>query len=44
LRERREQLRKDPDYVRQVLEDGAGKARSIARRTIEEVYQRMGLA
>ena len=44
LRERREQFSKDPDYVRQVLEDGAAKARAIARRTIEEVYQRMGLA
>jgi tryptophanyl-tRNA synthetase len=44
LRERREQLRQDPDYVQQILEEGAAKARTIARRTIEEVYQRMGLA
>jgi tryptophanyl-tRNA synthetase len=44
LRERREQFRKDPNYVQQVLEDGAAKARTIARQTIEEVYQRMGLA
>lgn len=44
LRARREKFSKDPDFVRQVLEDGAIKARAIARQTIAEVYQRMGLA
>jgi len=44
LRERREQFRQNPDYVRDILADGAAKARAIAQQTIGEVYQRMGLA
>jgi tryptophanyl-tRNA synthetase len=44
LRERRERFRQDPDLVPQVLAEGAAKARAIARQTIEEVYQRMGLS
>ena len=44
LRERRQELQKRPDYVRDILADGATRARAIARDTIEEVYERMGLA
>ncbi|MCI0793230.1 MAG: tryptophan--tRNA ligase [Chloroflexi bacterium] len=44
LRERRREYQERPDYVRDVLADGAKRARAIARETIEEVYQKMGLA
>ena len=44
LRERRREYQERPDYVRDVLADGANRARAIARDTIEEVYQKMGLA
>ena len=44
LRERRQELQKRPDYVREVLEEGGKQARAIAQKTIEEVYERMGLA
>ena len=44
LRERRREYQQRPDYVRDVLADGAKRARAIARETIEEVYQKMGLA
>ena len=43
FRERRQDYATRPDFVRDVLEDGASKARVIARNTIEEVYQKMGL-
>ena len=44
LRERRREYEAQPGLVRQVLEDGAKKARAIACKTMEEVYQKMGLA
>ena len=44
LRQRRRDYQARPGYVREVLQAGAEKARVIARRTIEEVYQKMGLA
>ena len=44
FRERRREYEARPDFVNDVLQDGAEKARSIARDTIEEVYQKMGLA
>ena len=43
-RERRHDYESRPGFVDEVLEDGAKKARVIARQTIEEVYQKMGLA
>ena len=43
FRERREGYRERPEYLRGVLEDGATRARVIAQRTIEEVYEKMGL-
>jgi tryptophanyl-tRNA synthetase len=44
FRERRREYEARPGFVQDVLEDGAKKARVIARRTLEEVYQKMGLA
>ena len=44
FRERRRDYESRPGFVDEVLEDGAKKARVIARQTIEEVYQKMGLS
>ena len=44
LRERRREFQQRPGFVREVLEDGASRARVIARETIQEVYQKMGLS
>ena len=44
FRERRREYEAQPGFVQDVLEDGANKARAVARRTLEEVYQKMGLA
>ncbi len=44
FRERRRERAARPGHVREVLAAGAERARAIARRTIEEAYQRMGLA
>ena len=44
LRERRREFQQRPGYVREVLEHGANQAREIARETIQEVYQKMGLS
>ncbi|MDP2919084.1 MAG: tryptophan--tRNA ligase [Dehalococcoidia bacterium] len=44
LRLKRAELAGKPDYVRQVLANGADRARVIARQTIKEVKQKMGLA
>lgn len=43
FRERAEEYRANPDLVRQVLDDGAGRARVIAKETMAEVRERMGL-
>jgi len=39
-----ERLREDEAYVKQVMSDGAEKARVIARGTLREVKERIGLA
>ena len=44
FRERRRQLAEKPDVVREVLADGAARATTVARATIAEVYERVGLA
>ncbi len=44
MRERRREFEQRPGYVREILDEGGKKARAIAQVTIEEVYQRMGLA
>ena len=43
LRERAQELRSQPQRVREILRAGADKARAIARRTMERVRRRMGL-
>ena len=44
FRERRREFETRPSYVQDVLEDGAKKAQAIAQKTIQEVYEKMGLA
>jgi tryptophanyl-tRNA synthetase len=43
FRERRAALAAKPQYVKDVLNDGASRARVIARETMREVKQRIGL-
>jgi tryptophanyl-tRNA synthetase len=43
FRERRSSLANEPRYIVDVLEDGAQRAQVIARETIREVKQKMGL-
>ena len=43
FRERRAELAAKPKYVTDVLTDGAQRARIIARETIREVKEKMGL-
>lgn len=43
LRERRSELANRPEYIRDVLSEGARRARVIARQTIYEVKERMNL-
>jgi tryptophanyl-tRNA synthetase len=43
FRERRTKLEANPEYLKEVLENGARRAQVIARNTITEVKQRMGL-
>ncbi len=44
IQEKRIELEKDPDYVEQVIEEGAKKAREIVRQTLTETKQKMGLS
>jgi tryptophanyl-tRNA synthetase len=44
FRQRRAEIAAKPDYIRDVLADGAKRARVIARQTLNEAKQRMGLA
>ncbi len=43
LRQRRAELAAKPEYVKEVLADGAKRASVIARETLKEVKQKMGL-
>jgi tryptophanyl-tRNA synthetase len=43
LRQRRSDLASKPEYVREVLTEGANRVRSIAQETIREVKHNMGL-
>ena len=43
LRERRREFQERPGYVQEVLKDGADRAGAIAKETIHEVYEKMGL-
>ena len=44
LRERREEIKSKSSYVQEVLHEGGKKARAIAKETIAEVYDKMGLS
>lgn len=43
MRQAREELARDMDHVRSVLEDGARRARVVATQTLERVYKKVGL-
>lgn len=42
-RQKRAELSKNPDYVKNVLKDGAKKASAIAEKTLKEVKEKIGL-
>ena len=42
-RQKRAELEKNPDYVKKVLADGAGRAKALAGKTLAEVRQAVGL-
>lgn len=42
-REKRKRLEKNPELVRQILEEGAKKARNVAGKTLDEVYGVIGI-
>ena len=44
FRERRLEFAAKPSYVDEVLADGAARAGAVARETIREVYDKMGLS
>jgi tryptophanyl-tRNA synthetase len=44
LRDRRRELAADPDYVEGVLEEGARRARAVAREVIDDAREATGLA
>jgi tryptophanyl-tRNA synthetase len=43
IRERREELAKDPDYIMDVLRQGTDKCRIITQQTLDEVKDGLGL-
>jgi tryptophanyl-tRNA synthetase len=43
IRERREQLAKDPDYVFDLLREGTNRARAITQQTLDEVREALGM-
>lgn len=43
LQEKRRELESNPEYVDKVIREGAEKARAVARETLKEVKQKMGL-
>ena len=43
MRQKREELAADPDYVNRVLREGAEKARALADPVLERVKRAMGL-
>jgi tryptophanyl-tRNA synthetase len=43
IRDRYEELMRSPDVVRDVLAEGARRARPVAEATMDEVRRRMGL-
>lgn len=43
LQEKRKELENNPEYVNKVIKEGAEKAREVARETLKEVKEKMGL-
>jgi tryptophanyl-tRNA synthetase len=43
FRAKRQELEAKPEYVKKVLANGADKARKIARETMKEVTEKVGL-
>ena len=43
IQEKRKELEADPEYVDKVIKEGNEKARSVARKTVLEVREKMGL-
>ena len=43
MREKRAELEKKKDYILEVLQEGAGKASSVAKLTMERVRRAVGL-
>ncbi|MEO8581734.1 MAG: tryptophan--tRNA ligase [Patescibacteria group bacterium] len=43
LQEKRSELEKNPEYIDQIIREGAQKARAIAEETIKEVKEKVGL-
>ena len=43
FRQKRAELAANPDYIKEVLADGAKRARVIARETLSEAKQHMGI-
>ena len=43
LRQRRRELERDPQFINDVLRDGTARARDVARQTLAEVRQAMGM-
>jgi len=43
IRQKRKELEAKPDYVAEVIKDGAARARKIAQKTIDEVKEKTGL-
>ncbi len=44
FRQRRAELQKDPDHVKQILAQGAEKARGTAMQTLDQVRKAVGIA
>jgi tryptophanyl-tRNA synthetase len=43
IRERREELAKDPGYVFEILRKGTAEARELTQQTLEEVRDALGM-
>ncbi len=41
IRKRRQELEKEPDFIRRILKNGADRAREVAQKTLVEVRQAM---
>ena len=44
MRQRAEQFEEDPDLVQAIIQEGSDKARAIARETLEDVKDAVGIS